>query len=240
MGISNRMSRLATTVSTFIVVAALSFAPGLADGTGADGHPEEWTKLLSHLEVSGVPNDLQEGLAEKIAAGEPLDADSESATPVAESSTVEDGFTIVRKDYADGSFVESSVEIGKPAPAAVPGTVAPQAIKGCSSRSGTGYRQMSNCLVYVNRPTYSANFRASWIYTANGTGSISSVSDSSLQVYLGSFSNKTLRITRKTSSGSTPAQARMMWRYTAMGGVAQGDAAIYLNVSKNSAWTTTN
>lgn len=206
-------------------------------GGGLEQPEEQRSALIEHLESNGVPESSQNTLADKIEAGEPLESEIKSAIPIRETSTTQNGFTVTRKDYSDGSFMESSVEIGETAP---PGAVEPQAIKGCSSTGGSGHRQMSNCLVYVNAPTYSANFRATWVYQQNGTGVISKAWDSSLQVYLGTYSNKTFSITRKTSSGSTPAQVQLKWKYTAVGGVAQGDSAIYLNVSANDAWTTTN
>lgn len=238
MRIINRVYRLVVSVAALAAVAALCITPSMAAGSDPGSHEGSRTALIEHLEASGVPDLKQESLADKIEAGEVLEADMKASKPIQESTVIKDGFTVVRKDYSDGSFVESVVEIGEPASA--PGTVSPYAISGCSSTGGTGYRQMSNCLVQVNSATYSANFRATWVHAQNGVGTISSVWDSSVQVYYGTFSNKSLSIIRKTSSGSTPAQARLKWRYTALGGVAQGDSAIYLNVTGANAWTSAN
>ena len=191
------------------------------------------------MDNNGVlPKDKQAGLVAKVKAGTPLEANTATSKPIKKNTSIEDGFTVTREEFSDGSFLETAVELDEPSPA--PGGVSTRAIKGCSSRGGTGYRAMSNCLVYANGTTYSVNFRASWVYQQNGTGRISKVWDPSVQVYLGTFSNTSLKITRKTSTSSSPAQARLQWRYTAMGNAAQGDAALYLNVTDRKASTSVN
>lgn len=237
MSIASRTSRFVASIAAVAALAAVSTVPAMAE-TGLEPVNDSRARLVQYLDESGVPDGKQQALADKVVSGQSLESDSSSSIPTSESTRLEDGFIVVRKDYADGSFIESAVEIAEPASA--PGTVAPLGISGCSSTVGSGYVKKSNCLVYVNAASFSANFRATYVHGGGALGEISSVWDSSVQVYGGTFSNKSLSITRRASSGSIPAEARLKWKYTAWGGVASGDSAIYLRVTGRNAWTANN
>lgn len=166
-------------------------------------------QFRSEFERYGVPLEKQEELIANHEAGKLWDSNSGATAVTTESNAA--GETIQR--FADGSIAVTSVE----QPAATQGEVTPMAVSRCRAVPGSGgYQKRVDCLVNKNTVQTNQSFEADYQVKSGAAGRILAVRNPVYWCYFPGckMSSPDLRITRSTSSGSTPATARMTQQIT--------------------------
>ncbi|MFF2389372.1 hypothetical protein [Agromyces sp. NPDC058104] len=203
----------------------------------------ETADLRAWYEQVGVDDATANELITKINRGELPDSVEGALSPADVTISEENGWTVTRSTYPDGSVALTYLELpeaeGLPALASLNSTEAaiePMSVGNCSStEGGSGYASYYDCGVIESTDLITMSFRANYTRTSSGVGTISSAYSPYVYTNAGSAPTPTLTINRPSGTVSNPAQARAVTQFSgASGGFT---AYLYLNVHGGSAWS---
>lgn len=227
-----------------VLIGSLVGTPAFANASepvpeySAAGVPNTSTlaNLEAELDARGVSAEAEETILEAARTGAPLLADDPAATPVKTERVQRNGFTVIVRTFADGSFSEAGTELAVKAPA--PGTVAPMSVDGCTVSSVTGGTKYTGCKVYYWQGSIAMSFFVTYTIFTSGNDKINSVWGENTSAPFYGQSNASLSISRATEGASGPALARY---YVGLTGTISGvpvntSRTLSLNVGGNAAW----
>jgi len=239
---------LRTSKKTAAALGTLVLACGLAATSPAAAAPvapvsntslsaEEVEEVQALLNEAAVEQDAQAGLIAKLQAGEPWDSMTD-ASAVSTSTAEADGIWSERKVYADGSVRISEREI----PTEISEeSVTPFGVSDCTMAGIAGETQYNNCWASESVILLSAGFDVSYIVgTKNGGRAvISNTGHSTVTVFFGNYSDKTLSILQQEAYTGSPAKAELNFHFQA--GLVNSDGRLQFHLTKagaagTSAW----
>lgn len=211
------------------------------DGSTAAVMPLDEATLAhftSEFDRYDVSLEDQEGLIDKFEAGQLWDSMSDAGPVTTETNAA--GETVER--FADGSIAVTSIE----QPSESKGEISPMGVSRCRAVAGSnGYSKRVDCLVNFNTVQVNQSFEADYQVKSGAAGRILAVRNPVYWCYFPfcSMSSATPKITRSTSSGSTPATARLTqqitYRNAAGNDIISSTLWVQLNVTTR-AWSTNN
>lgn len=160
------MKRVLTSIALgALLLAAAPVAASAAAAAPSSGDEVTIAEIRERMTDFGINEATQESLIAGILAGDMPDADG-GAAPVSSSTRTENGETITRFEFADGSASEAVVQI----PGAS-GGISTQAIGSCTKSSSTTYgNYWQNCYVDYNAVTWSGSYYQPAIMWGSGKG----------------------------------------------------------------------
>lgn len=202
------MKKFIAVLGTVLLSSTLALTPANA-AEPQSLSPEIEAEYLSVFKDKGIDSSHWDGLLEKIASGEILDADNPSnVEPLSTTSITENGVVKNRSVYPDGTvadFYETGASDGLVARGSTVGS--------CTTN---GYEK--NCRVVYDGISWSYSFRAVF-YPSSSTAKkamITAARGATIHRSIGhSVSDVSVKIMKSTQSGDTPAQARMQFLATA-------------------------
>ena len=169
----------------------------------------ELINMENQLVNYGVDVTVAKDLSEKIENGKLLDSitmDIDKAVDV-KVQTYDDNTEETIYTFPDGSI--SIVSLGDYVEVDENDLIEPQAIKGGTCKTGTGYQSCSNREVsYLNPGIFSLKFRANYSLVKNGYDKISWVGNPTIWVTTGTIGSPKLRILKSAENSLGRAEAR--------------------------------
>lgn len=185
-------------------------------------------ELEAALSELGVSPSSSESLVAKWEAGIAWESLTQGAEPVTSATTYAAGTATTREVFADGSVTVTVVDLpAEPAP----GGVGPRALTGCVYASGNSYQaNYVGCKVHRNSGVVNAYFLSD--YTKfNGSARINATYDRYVKIIGGSASDISHSVTRKNSTSTQPAAARLTWQVTTFNNLVSGTMWLEFRVS---------
>lgn len=169
-----------------------------------------------------VSPDTQDYLLSELEAGRLWDS-LNGVEAVSISTTMTPAGELTLSTYPDGSVVATTVE--QPVPASTDDSaITPMAsVTGCKTISSSSRHIKRQCTISTNVVLASATYLVTYQAVQGGNSTITSHSNIVTECYGGSCSSKSMKINRKTQSGSNPAVVTGYWTWTAIGNAASKD-----------------
>lgn len=214
-------NRLLASAAAAAMLSGLGGVPTNAASsvTGADVPPprtaQEFDEAASRL---GISDTVKDALVAKILAGQPLDSSS-GAESVSETTTVMNGFSQVRRTYADGSVSIDSVELPQAAT-----SIRSRSVSGCVNYQGVGTFKFERCEVRTDQLAFSISFDIDGHKGSGGSfyGSISRAYNLQYAVRGATVSSKSVTVVKAKQTASGPAKAQATLYWSAAGGISSG------------------
>ncbi len=190
---------------------------------------------LSHLQEELVKYDVEaeiaKSLSEKLNSGQLLDSMTMTEEDAVDSRIKKhlDGSEEKLYIYPDGSITVAGVEPDKI-------TAFAEGIKGGSCRTGTGYTNCTNKVVYYKNPgVWEISFRANYTFQRSQFDIISRVYNHSVWMIGGTAQDPSLRMLKSKENSAGPAKARFSTYLNLGGSYGTLTRSVELRVGNNRA-----
>lgn len=218
--------------------AALLLAGLMAPAT-ASAVSDEGESYREFLSVNGADPAVQDELVAKFEAGVLPDS-ARGVDPVDTREFTEGSLRVIVNEYEDGSLLRAEVSLPTTG-GGEDGTAGPQNLGQCvlvgSTRTSDTY---DNCFVSANNGFSRASFRTGYTVRSPGHSSVTNGWSPSVTCYVCSVSAPTIEIVRQNSTSALPAEVRMSWIATAVGGWPSGTSYLALRVTHSGLRSTPN
>jgi hypothetical protein len=226
---------LVTPLAAIALAAVCVFSGGTAANAATPKHVISISaKTLGHFrsvwKEYGVPTKTQNKLLSNYAHRISWDS-FKKATPVSKKTRTAEGIKTTVSTYADGSILVNTAE----QPAVASGTsfeaIRPAAsISGCKYTEQTHYDFTQECSVFTNVVVAEFGYNVTYYAVQGGPSHIVSHSGITDDCVGGACSAQSVITTRKTQSGSTPAETQGSLEWTIAGGGASKTYLLWFKV----------
>lgn len=166
-----QIAKLVTSVTATAALAA-AILGGISPAAHADAAPQDAqtqkmvTAIEAKLTTQGIAVDTQAALIGKFLRGGQFDADTGKVAPASEATRTENGATITRYVYPDGSVAQASMQTPREV---TPGGASTQDIYSCQVTVTADVHEYKNCVVGWNAATWSMEYHADFGYYQFGS-----------------------------------------------------------------------
>ena len=183
---------------------------------------DNWNELYVFFIEYGVDETTAENLVNKTKNGLLLDSlNEEYANIKPQVYSMNDDETVYKTTYPDGSIKSDSIMKGS--------ILTPYDFGGGSQSGGTTWWSVQGALVSSSTGVVTAKFLVDYCGGKGANTQIDTVYNPTVLIIGGSFSGINLSITKKTTTGGTPATASMRFSYTTLVYTKTAYLKVYIN-----------
>jgi hypothetical protein len=227
-----KIRKITGAIAGALLVSALFAAPASATPQDDFGPTREF------FEDYGVPSDTAEALIAKLKAGESWESTKKDAVAVSEKTEVTADSVESVKTFSDGSITVTAIGGDAGTPKGTVSTQADKYHKCARTQQGSGYVNYYECTVSGKNGLLEMVFHAD--YTRTPSGAIINRAYSPYAYTTGgTAATPSLSVTRKNSSGSSPAEAHAQTQFKASNNGQSFTAHLYLRVTASAATVAT-